>query len=65
MGIVDEKVLAATIIAVLYAVSWFMKPQTVLKVILNTIFLIVSIIWVLDFFGLYPLSKIVRLNFYS
>jgi hypothetical protein len=31
MGVIDEKVLAATIIAVLYAIAWLIKPQTILK----------------------------------
>ncbi len=65
MGIINEKVLAVTIIGVLYALTWLMKPQTILKVIINTLLGIITIIWALDFFGLYPVSKIIPLNFYS
>ena len=65
MGIIDEKVLAVTVIGVLYAITWMMKPQTILRIVINTVLGIVTIIWALDFFGLYPLSKIIPLNFYS
>ena len=65
MGVIDEKVLAATIIAVLYAITWLIKPQTILRIVLNTVLGIISIIWVLDFFGFYPLSNIIELSFYS
>ncbi|OGU70296.1 MAG: hypothetical protein A2V93_11355 [Ignavibacteria bacterium RBG_16_34_14] len=65
MGIIDEKVLAVTVIGVLYAITWMMKPQTILRIVINTVLGIVTIIWALDFFGLYPLSKIIPVNFYS
>ncbi len=65
MGIINEKVLAVAVIGVLYALTWMMKPQTMLIMIINTILGIVTIIWALDFFGLYPLSKIIPINFYS
>jgi hypothetical protein len=57
MGIINEKVLAVTVIAVLYALTWLMKPQTVIKVIINILLGIISIIWVLDFFGIYPYTN--------
>ncbi|RPI73929.1 MAG: hypothetical protein EHM47_04955 [Ignavibacteriales bacterium] len=65
MGIVDEKVLAVTVIAVLYAITWLLKPHTYLRVVINTLLGICIIIWALDFFGVYPLSKIVNLSFYG
>jgi hypothetical protein len=65
VGIIDEKVLAVTVIGVLYAITWMMKPQTILRIVINTVLGIVTIIWALDFFGLYPLSKIIPVNFYS
>jgi hypothetical protein len=63
--IIDEKILAVTVIAVLYAITYLMKPQTVLRVIINTFLGICTIIWALDFFGLYPLSKIIPETFYG
>jgi len=65
MGIIDEKVLAVTVIGILYVITWMMKPQTILRLVINTVLGIVTIIWVLDFFGLYPISKIIPVNFYS
>jgi hypothetical protein len=65
MSIINEKVLAVTVIGVLYALTWMMKPQTILRMIINTVLGIVTIIWALDFFGLYPFSKIIPVNFYS
>jgi hypothetical protein len=65
MGIINEKVLAVAVIGVLYALSWMMKPQTILRMIINTVLGIVTLIWALDFFGLYPVSKIIPVNFYS
>jgi hypothetical protein len=65
MGIINEKVLAVAIIGILYAITWLMKPQTILKVIINTVLGIVTIIWALDFFGLFSLSEIIPVNFYS
>jgi hypothetical protein len=65
MSVINEKVLAVTVIGVLYALTWMMKPQTILRMIINTVLGIVTIIWALDFFGLYPLSKIIPVNFYS
>lgn len=65
MGIVNEKVLAIAIIGILYALTWLMKTQSILKVIINTVLGIFAIIWALDFFGLYPLSKLIPPNFYS
>jgi hypothetical protein len=64
MVIIDEKVLAITVIGVLYVLTWLMKPQ-ILKIVFNTILGIITIIWALDFFGLYPLSKLIKLDFYS
>ena len=63
--IIDEKILALTIIAVLYAITYMMKPQTILKVIINTLLGICTIIWALDFFGLYPFSKLISETFYG
>ncbi len=65
MYIIDEKVIAFSIIAILYAVTYLLKPQTVLRVIINTVLGIFTIIWALDFFGFYPLSKIIPVSFYS
>jgi|GEM_PF-2161129 len=65
MGIIDEKVLAVTVLAVLYAISWLMKPESILRKLINTLLGICIIIWALDFFGLYPLSKILPASFYS
>jgi hypothetical protein len=62
MGIINDKILIVTVIAVLYALTWMMKPQTVVKVIINTLLGIVTIIWVLDFFGIYPYSKFLHIN---
>jgi hypothetical protein len=64
MVIIDEKVLAVTVIGVLYVLTWLMKPQ-ILKIVFNTILGIITIIWALDFFGLYPLSKLIKLDFYN
>lgn len=66
MGIIiDEKILALTVIAILYAITYLMKPQTILRVIINTLLGICTIIWALDFFGLYPVSKIIPVSFYG
>lgn len=65
MGIIDEKVLAVTVIAILYAISWLIKPQSILRILINTLLGICIIVWALDFFGLYPLSKILPVSFYS
>lgn len=65
MAIIDEKVLAATVIAVLYVLTWLFNTRTIVRVIINTVFGIAAIIWVLDFLGLYPVSKIIQTNFYS
>ena len=65
MGIINEKVLVVAVIGVLYALTWMMKPQTILRMIINTVLGIVTLIWALDFFGLYPVSKIIPVNFYS
>lgn len=65
MGIINEKVLAVTIIAILYALTLLLKPQTILRIVIKTLLGIVSIIWALDFFGLYPVTKIIPINFYS
>ena len=62
MGIINEKILALAIIAVFYALTLLMKPQTVPKVIISTLLGIVTIIWALDFFGIYPYSKFLHLN---
>jgi len=58
MGIIDEKILAVSVLAVLYAITWLLKPQTVLRVIINTVLGIFTIFWVLDFFGIYPVTRI-------
>lgn len=65
MDIIDEKVIAVTVLGVLYALTWLMKPQTILRIIINTILGIITIIWALDFFGLYPLSKLIQVDFYG
>lgn len=57
MGIINEKVLAVTVIAVLYALTWLMKSQTALKAVINILLGIVTIIWVLDFFGIYSYTN--------
>ena len=57
MGIINEKVLVVTIIAVLYALTWLMKPQTVPRAIINILLGIITIIWALDFFGIYPYTN--------
>jgi hypothetical protein len=62
MGIINGKILAVTIIAVLYALTWLMKPQTALKVVINVLLGIITIIWVLDFFGIYPYTNFLHLN---
>lgn len=61
MGIINDKILVVTAIAVLYGLTWMMKSQTVLKVIINTVLGIITIVWVLDFFGIYPYSKFLHL----
>jgi uncharacterized membrane protein YbaN (DUF454 family) len=65
MGIIDEKIVAVSVIGVLYGISWLIKPQTILRVIINTVLGICTIIWALDFFGFYPISKIIPVNLYS
>ena len=62
MGIINEKILAVTIIAILYALTRLMKPQSALKVIISTLLGIIAIIWVLDFFGIYPYNKYLHIN---
>ncbi len=62
MEIINEKILAATAIAVFYALTRLMKPQTVIKVIINTVLGIITIIWALDFFGIYPYTKFLHLS---
>jgi len=62
MEIINEKILAAAAIAVFYAITLLMKPQTVLKVIISTLLGIFTIIWVLDFFGIYPYTKFLHLS---
>jgi hypothetical protein len=62
MGIINEKILTLVIIAVFYALTLWMKPQTVPKVIISTLLGIVTIIWVLDFFGIYPYTKFLHIN---
>jgi hypothetical protein len=65
MGIINEKVLAVTIIGVLYAIAWMLKPETILRFVIIISLWIVAIIWALDFFGFYPLSKIIHVDFYG
>jgi hypothetical protein len=62
MGIINGKILAVTVIAVLYALTWLMKPQTALKVVINIVLGIITIIWALDFFGIYPYTHFLHLN---
>jgi hypothetical protein len=62
MGIINDKILVVTVIAVFYGLTWMMKPQTVLKVIINTVLGIITIVWALDFFGIYPYSKFLHLS---
>ena len=62
MGIINDKILIVTVIAVFYGLTWMMKPQTVLKVIINTVLGIVTIVWALDFFGIYSYSKFLHLS---
>ena len=62
MGIINDKILVVTVIAVFYGLTWMMKPQTVLKVIINTVLGIVTIVWALDFFGIYSYSKFLHLS---
>lgn len=63
MGIINGKVLAITIIAVLYALVWLMKSQTALKVVINILLGLVTIIWVLDFFGIYSYTNFLPKQF--
>lgn len=65
MGIIDEKILAVSIIGILYAIAWLLKPQTILRIIIISFLWIVAIIWALDFLGLYPLSKIIGVDIYG
>ena len=65
MGIIDEKILAVSIIGILYAIAWLLKPQTILRIIIILFLWIVAIIWALDFFGLYPISRIIGVNIYG
>jgi hypothetical protein len=62
MPTINEKILTLAIIAVFYALTLWMKPQTVPKVIISTLLGIVTIIWALDFFGIYPYTKFLHLN---
>jgi hypothetical protein len=62
MGIINDKILVVTVIAVFYGLTWMMKPQTVLKVIINTVLGLITIVWALDFFGIYPYSKFLHLS---
>jgi hypothetical protein len=39
-----------------------MKSHMVIKVIINTLLGIITIIWVLDFFGIYPYTKFLNIN---
>ena len=63
MGIINEKVLAVTVIAVLYALTWLMKPQTAVRVVINILLGIITIVWVLDFFGIYPYTNFLLKQF--
>ncbi len=65
MSIIDGKIVAVTIIGILYAIAWLLKPQTVIKVIINTLLGIVTIFWILDFFSIYPVTKILPANFFN
>jgi hypothetical protein len=53
MEVVNEKVLIVTFIAVFYVVTSLVKPQTILRRILNSVLVILIIIWALDFFNIY------------
>jgi len=63
MGIINEKVLAVTIIGVLYALTWLMKPQTKFKGIINLLLGIITVIWILDFFGIYSYTNFLPKQF--
>jgi hypothetical protein len=65
MSIIDGKIIAVTIIGIFYAVTWLLKPQTVIKIIINTLLGIITIFWTLDFFGIYPVTKILPANFFN
>ena len=65
MSIIDGKILAVTVIGVFYAITWLLKPQTVLRVIINTVLSIFTIFWMLDFFGIYPVTKILPPNLFK
>jgi hypothetical protein len=65
MAIIDEKILAVSVIGVLYVLSRLLKPQTILKVVITVILGIITLIWALDFFGLYPLSNLIEVDFYG
>ena len=59
MDVINEKVIAIAVLGVIYVVSSFFKVGPTLRIILNGFISLLLILWLLDFFNIYPVLKII------
>jgi hypothetical protein len=60
MSVIDEKILFISVIGILYAIAWMLKPQTVMRFVITSMLGIVAVLWLLDFFEIYPFGEIAK-----
>jgi hypothetical protein len=60
MGIIDGKILFISALGILYAVAWMLKPQTILRTVITYMLGIIAVLWVLDFFEVYPFGEVTK-----
>ncbi len=58
MDIIDEKIIVISILGIIYVISSFIKISSSIRIILNTIITLFLIIWLVDFFNIYPLLEL-------
>lgn len=60
MNIIDEKILFISVVGILYAIAWMLKPQSFLRTLITYLLSIVAILWVADFFEVYPFGEVAK-----
>jgi hypothetical protein len=61
MTVLDEKVIAVTIIGILYILQWVLESKTVFRFIINFFLVVTIVVCLTDLFGIYPVYE----NFFS